>query len=210
MKNAYFETQRRLAKQWHRCAKTHYSPGGIANYDEIEDDQSLAWQTKMAFVINNYRVEVRFEHPRYVYSNKIDQLARNNVEHIRANDDWLNNLTPITHRLGKSRKKILGYRQNGLVGDIKWIQAFWAGRARLKAEADFVIAPSIKVQWRGYCRLVKLCAPIEIRNYDDLLAMAMLVKRILKQETSLECEFPGYVYCREDWLSELKTNSDRA
>jgi hypothetical protein len=38
--------------------------------------------------------------------------------------------------------------------------------------------------------------------------LATLVKRLLKRETTLDREFPDYVYTKEQWLVEaLKTES---
>ena len=38
-----------------------------------------------------------------------------------------------------------------------------------------------------------------VRNDDDLRALAQLVKRLLKRETTLKQEFPGYCYTKADW-----------
>lgn len=55
-------------------------------------------------------------------------------------------------------------------------------------------------------RFIELCAPIEIRNEQDLIVLANLVRKLLKHETTLEQVFPHYVYAKDNWVakSELK------
>lgn len=49
---------------------------------------------------------------------------------------------------------------------------------------------------------VSLVVPIEVLNEENVRALAALAKRLLKRETTVADEFPGYVYGREEWLSE--------
>ncbi|NOS96906.1 MAG: hypothetical protein HOP25_00335 [Methylotenera sp.] len=46
---------------------------------------------------------------------------------------------------------------------------------------------------------VELCAPIEVRNEQDLIILANLVRKLLKRETTLEKEFPDYIYTKDNW-----------
>lgn len=54
----------------------------------------------------------------------------------------------------------------------------------------------------AWCRFVEVVAPVEVRNAAELAALADLVRRILKGETTLEREFPGYVYGKAQWAAE--------
>jgi hypothetical protein len=65
---------------------------------------------------------------------------------------------------------------------------------------------SITANWKTkrlwWAMGVSLVAPLEVRNERDLAEVAQLAKRLLKRETTLEAEFPGYQYVRSNWLNE--------
>lgn len=77
-----------------------------------------------------------------------------------------------------------------------------AEETRLSREAGFSIVPSLKVETLAWCRFVEIVAPIEIRNVAELGMLADLVRRILKGETTLADEFPGYVYGKDQWIGD--------
>ncbi|ARV18621.1 hypothetical protein AEP_01677 [Curvibacter sp. AEP1-3] len=54
---------------------------------------------------------------------------------------------------------------------------------------------------------VNIVAPMEVRNGKDLVAVASLAKRLIKGQSNLKSEFPGYCYTREDWLRECELHS---
>ena len=43
-----------------------------------------------------------------------------------------------------------------------------------------------------------ICVPIEMRNYEGVLALVTLVKRLRNHKTSLDQEFPNYSYTQHD------------
>ena len=49
---------------------------------------------------------------------------------------------------------------------------------------------------------VSLVAPLEVRNEGELAAVAMLAKRLILGQTTLQAEFTGYCYSRVDWIRE--------
>ena len=69
-------------------------------------------------------------------------------------------------------------------------------------KAEFSVMPSFKVEMVSWCRFVKIVAPIEVRHVEELRMLAKLVLSILKGETTLEQEFPGYMYGKAQWVSE--------
>lgn len=64
------------------------------------------------------------------------------------------------------------------------------------------MTPSFKVETLDWCRFAGITAPVEVRQAGELRALADLVRRILKGETTLAREFPGYVYGKAQWLAD--------
>jgi hypothetical protein len=70
---------------------------------------------------------------------------------------------------------------------------------------DLTIPASWKPRRLAWASGVNIVAPLEVRSEQDLVAVAILAKRLLKGETTISTEFPGYRYSRSDWLSEQVT-----
>lgn len=105
-------------------------------------------------------------------------------------------------KVGRSRKKIISYTTRSRTGENEWFDAVRAEEARLSKEAEFSVALSIKVESLPWCRFVEIVAPIEIRCVEELRILADLVRRILKGQTTLESEFPGYFYGKQQWIAD--------
>jgi hypothetical protein len=60
----------------------------------------------------------------------------------------------------------------------------------------------MRVEQLKWATGVSLVIPVEVLNEEDIRALAALAKRLLKREITVADEFPGYVYGREEWLSE--------
>ena len=69
-------------------------------------------------------------------------------------------------------------------------------------KAEFSVMPSFKVEMVSWCRFVKIVALIEVHHVEELRMLTELVRSILEGETTLEQEFPGYVYGKTQWISE--------
>lgn len=66
------------------------------------------------------------------------------------------------------------------------------------------------MQTLNWCVGVDICVPIEIRSPEEARALVSLARRLLKRETTLEREFPGYGYGRENWLAEAGLRAEDA
>ena len=75
-------------------------------------------------------------------------------------------------------------------------------RHEIMQSANIEIKPSLGVRWCRYSRLVNLCAPVEVRDEDDLTQLVALTRRLVKREMTLSDAFPGYCYTRADWEQE--------
>lgn len=87
-------------------------------------------------------------------------------------------------------------------GKQAWLSALYAEEVRLSEEAEFLVVPSCKVQMNSWCRFVEIVVPVEVRNVDELRRLADLVRRILLGATTLEREFPRYVYSKAQWVAD--------
>ena len=172
-------------------------------YDEFEPD-ALSWWDSVQFILGGRRVLVTWRHPRHVYQEMIDDAAMKAVRHLYepVNRTPFEGAEKCYQKVGRSRKKIQGYVPIRRPGWQARFEALSVEKARLSKESEFSVMPSFKVETVSWCRFVNIVAPIEVRYIEELRMLAKLVRRILKGETILEQEFPGYVYGKAQWVSE--------
>lgn len=210
MKNPYQQKLKRSAKAFHKKRRGYRFSNGLIVwhlYDNVNMSK-LSWWDDVGFILNDYLVQVAWVHPRMVFSDQLESEAHKRVQHLDINvDDFLNRSEPNYVKIGKSRKKLIGYKVTSSMLSNDWKQAYDIALAEVQQEADFKIKPFIKTEWTSHGRFVEICAPIEVRNEQDLLFLAKLVKKLLKNETSLDQAFLDYVYTRDDWAAENETVS---
>ncbi|MDI1308924.1 MAG: hypothetical protein PSV17_05765 [Methylotenera sp.] len=205
MKNTYQEKLKRSAKNFHKNSRgEHFSNGLIVRHQYDEENMTkLSWWDDVGFILNSYLVQVYWIHPRTAYRDKAEKETHKKIAHLESGiDDYLNTAEPNYVKVGTSRKKIISHTLNGPLLSSDWTAAFDATYAEIIHDANYQIVPFIKTKWMAHSRFVKLCAPIEVRNEQDLKIVANLVKKLLKRETTLEKEFPGYVYTKDNWISD--------
>ena len=49
---------------------------------------------------------------------------------------------------------------------------------------------------------MELCVPVEVRDQNEAGSLVDLARRLIKGIATLEGEFPGYSYGRQQWLNE--------
>ena len=54
----------------------------------------------------------------------------------------------------------------------------------------------------NWCTGIDFCVPMETRNHDEVCALVLLTKKLLKRETTLAEAFPSYQYGLMDWIAE--------
>lgn len=206
MKNRHFEQCRRQARQYHRTKRgDHFEQGVLVRHDYSEmNPEGLSWWDDVQFVLGRMRVAVSWRHPRHVYKDLAESAAMDAVQHLyeQIEGGLFSDAEKNYQKIGRSRKKIVSYTTRTRPGEQAWFDALIAEESRLSREATFSVAPSIKVRLLAWCRHVDIIAPIEVRNVEELRTLADLVRRILKGESTLDQEFPGYVYGREQWTAE--------
>ncbi|MBX9675937.1 MAG: hypothetical protein K2V71_04950 [Methylotenera sp.] len=207
MKNPYQEKLKSSAKAFHKNNRGEKFTNGlivIHQYNETKMTR-LSWWDDVSFILNDYLVQVSWVHPRMAFKDQIDEEAHNKVAHLDSGVDNFMSLTePNYVNLGQSRKKVVSYTPKGPMLSNDWIEAYDAAHIEVIKAADFLIKPFIKTEWVSHSRFVELCAPIEVRNEQDLMVLANLARKLLKRETTLEKEFPNYVYTHRHWVAETE------
>lgn len=215
MKNRKFELHRRKMKEYLRNNPVKLDKkGGIKIYHVYgEYAHEKAWWDDVGFIRNNYKVTVWFVHPRMKYHDEVTSGAWDLVpepEELKGKrilDDWFNKSTANYKKVGKSRKKIVTYEVTRNTSEREELRKKWYDDLKKKEEellvsSDFTVKPSMVVTSLPWCKGVELCVPIEVVDEVGLHQLKDLVTKVMNGETTIEKEFPGYVYGRDNWNEE--------
>ena len=212
MKNPKQEHFRRMMRQYHRHHPWRLE-GGFFIPHLYPKPRSLSWWDDIGFILNGRRIMVWWVHPRMVYMDAINDLAwkeagdppaRSTDMFVPGEKQW--------KKLGRSRKKVASYLCRPTPDSLQdYYAKLRAIESRMEVEGiDLVVRPSILVKRLAWCTGVELCIPFDVRTDEDVRALAGLARRLLKNETTLNDEFPVYEYGRTEWLAEAGLrNQDR-
>lgn len=201
MKNPYYEQTRHLSKRSsHR--EILFENGVHFHYSFLyEKDADLTWWNDFGFLHNHCFINVEWIHPRMHYKTLLDREAYKQVEHLWHDHDFLTSDDQTTdQRLGQSSEKALCCAIDTL--DSAWYEGLIKAKQQLNLQTNFIIKASVAVEWYPYGKFLSICAPVEIRSQQDVVSLIQIIKRILKQELTLEQAFPNYEYTRSDWLRD--------
>ncbi|MCX7187204.1 MAG: hypothetical protein NTW57_08135 [Methylophilales bacterium] len=202
MKNSHQEKLKKSAKSSHRNYRgRRFSDGLIVRHQYDESDVAkLSWWDDVGFILNDYLVNISWIHPRMAFKDQAENEAHKRVTHLDTGiNDLFSQSEPNYVKIGKSRKKIISHTIKGPLLSSDWLAAFDAAYAEIMKTTDSQITLSIKSEWTSGSRFVEICAPIEVRNEQDLMVIANLTRKLLKHETTLSKEFPDYVYTKDNW-----------
>lgn len=206
MKNRRIELRRRFARQSHRNRRgDSFAQGVLARHDYGEvDPNGLSWWDDVMFVHGRVRINVAWQHPRNVYQGMIEDAAMKASKHLREKieGDLFAGAEKTYRKLGRSRKKVLSYTTVRRSGEDEWFNALRAEEERLSIAADFIVVPSFRIESLNWCRFIEITVPVEVRHAGELRVLADLVRRLLRNETTLELEFPGYIYGKAQWAAD--------
>ena len=206
MKNAKLELFGRMQRLYHRSHPWGLSQGGLYiphSYAEKKPDD-LSWWDDVGFILNGRRVIVWWRHPRCVYSDEIDDQSWCEAGE-GPNDAWLLEGSTKNYRnVGASRKKIVSYTSRQPSDEQKQHYILLDEiRNRTTTEGiNFEVSTSWERERLNWAIGVSLVAPLEVRNEIELASVAQLARRLILGQTTLEAEFPGYCYGREDWIRD--------
>lgn len=208
MKNPRIERLIQSAKLTHRNDRRFYvSADGIRARYLHGDPVRLTFWDDVEFVLNDYRVTVHFVHPRYEYKWQAEELAWEAMHDLDPSIDPLAfPCEPIYSKAAATRrlrKKIVGYRSPPLPQAYRdYFAARRVKRDEILATSEVTITPVWTHGWRSWGRFVEITVPLEVGLEKDLLPLVRLVRRLLRGETTLNAEFTGYRYGREQWAQE--------
>jgi hypothetical protein len=211
MKDPRQERLRHLQREYHRKHPWGLNAGGLYvphSYAETLPD-ALSWWDDVGFILNRRRVIVWWRHPRDMYRNTVVELARAQAGEFPLDDWLLNGATPNYRQVGRSRKKIVSYTCRP---PSEASRAYFQGRRTAEEElseqgVDCDVYPSANRTRQWWATGLDLVAPLEVRNEQELAAVADLARRLLLGQTTLAQEFPGYCYTKERWLAEAPARS---
>lgn len=205
MKNPHKERLYHRMRQYHRHHQWRLGNDGLFIPHAYPNPQKMSWWDDVGFILNRRRIMVWWVHPHMKYVDAIDDLAWQ-----EAGDPPLHgaNLFESSEKqwkkVGRSRKKVISCRPRPTPDSLlAYYDKLSSIEMRMQSEGiDLVVRPSLSVEILPWCRGVSLCVPLEVRSKKELSELAALAKRLIKGETTLSKEFPGYQYGREDWLLE--------
>ncbi|NOT65658.1 MAG: hypothetical protein HOP06_06500 [Methylotenera sp.] len=204
MKNSYQEHIKRLAKLNHRHqrGKNYINGMLIRHLYPAEKATQLSGWDDVSFILNDYRVNVAWIHPRQDYLDHLQSEASKRVAHLSPIGDIFNKSTANYVKVGQSRKKVVSHTMSFTKESELWSKAYDLALQEVSETTQYCATPFIRKEWLANGYFVNLCAPIEVRSIHDLTILVSLVKRLLKRETTLEQEFPHYTYTKEQWVAE--------
>lgn len=206
MKNSKQEKIRLMQRQYHRCNQWRLVQGGLYiphSYAETKQD-SLSWWDDVGFILNGRRIIVWWRHPRHAYADALDERSWQEAGDS-PQDNWLTEGCTKNYKpVGASRKKIVSYTSRQPSAEqSQYYEKLRIIRQRLTTEGiELDVAPSCKFEHLNWAIGISLVAPMEVRNDNELAMVAILAKRLVLRQTTLEAEFPGYRYSRAEWLRE--------
>lgn len=195
---------------YHRRHQWRFSQGGlyIPHAYLNMTPQSLSYWDDVGFILNGRRYMVWWRHPRDLYKARIKSLAWEEAGEDPG-DDWLTEGGTTNYkRVGKSgkRKKVSSYTSR----DPSEAQRQYSDQL-LQIEIRFMkegIDQEVRLSWKWerltWAMGVTLVAPREVRNEQELAELAHLARKLVLRQTTLDQEFPGYVYDRESWLEDQR------
>ena len=190
MKNAKYDLFGRMQRQYHRSHPWRLSQGGLFIphvYTEMKPD-SLSYWDDVGFILNRRRIIVWWQHPRHIYLDAIDALSWQEAGD-GPQDNWLTEGSTKNYRqVGASRKKIVSYTSRPPTAEQQLhYDRLRDIRARLTRDGiDLDVTAVWKRERLAWATGVSLIAPLEVRNAAELASVALLARRLILGQTTLE------------------------
>ena len=210
MKQERYERLLRAQKAHHRttvwdgnCRGGLYVPH---SYDDVSQTEA-SWWADVGFILNRRRVMVWWQHPRNVYLQEIDNESMK--ECGSCDLGFSSEGTAVYKKVGASRKK-KAFSVSPIFGQDKheWLRQQAEAHGKLCAQGiDFEVLPSSGREMLSWATGFSLVAPLEVRNLEDLSELAGLARELLRGQTTLLREFPGFKYTKVDWLADRAANN---
>jgi hypothetical protein len=216
MKSPYYQQLRQSQLAYHRQRTWRLNPDGlyVPHSYEHTHPESLSWWDDVGFIHAKRRVMVWWQHPRYRYHSALDEAGFEQAgPYPVSTSSWLRrgDSTKLYRKQGASRKRVIAYELAPLPDEQ---QTYYDRLRDINAALedtgiDFEVRPSAQLEQLPWAVGVSLIAPLEVRNEQELKAVADLARKLLRKETTLAEAFPDYVYNRQAWLAEKTARDSR-
>ena len=212
MKNHYYENIRRTFKSAPPI-KSEFVNKIFCHHSFIEiAPTDLTWWSDFSFLLNGCYITVYLKHPRMAFQEAVTGQACIQAK-LLFGDELPNALTsavvPIYKKLGKSRKQISAWLTlPSKINSDAFATVLKLAQENVRKETDIIVKPSIVVRWWKDGKSVSLCAPAEIRSAEDVAALLVVVKRILKHEIGIDEAFNQFRYSRVNWFEEYPAEAN--
>ena len=211
MKNPHYEWLGRRMREYHRTHPWSLSEGGLyiphAYWHMTET--SLSYWDDVGFTLNGRRIIVWWQHPRYVYWDRIKSQAWGEAGDD-PQDHWLfGGGTKNYKKVGKTgrRKKLSSYtsREPSEAQRQYYAKLLEIERRLCQEGIDLEVRPSWKWERLSWAMGVSLVAPLEVRNEQEVTYLAHFARQLILRYTTLEKEFASFVYDKARWLNDQST-----
>lgn len=213
MKNHYYENIRREFKSA-PPSKTEFVNKIRCHHSFIEiAPTDLTWWSDFSFMLNGCYISVDWIHPRMAFQNAVRRQAFKQTEVLFGAEPYnpiFSAVEPLYKKIGKSRKKIIGWQTLSSENNnsVAFSSALKLEEANARKDTDIIVKPSISVRWWKDGKSISLCAPAEIRSAEDVAALLVVVKRILKHEIGIDEAFNQFRYSRVNWFEEYPAEAN--
>lgn len=205
MKIKRLERMRDSQLAYHRKCQWVMEDGIYAphSYAGTQPD-ALSWWDDVGLILGDRRVMVWWIHPRQRYADEIEEQARLEAGEPPREGGLFGNAKPNYKCVGRSRKKIVSYTTQPTQGELRqYYDRLGQTIKRLQHDGiDF----DVKLSWHRerlpWATGISLVAPLEVRSEEELKSVADLARQLLRNQTTLEQEFPDYRYGKDQWLAE--------
>lgn len=208
MKNRHME-QMQVQMRLYHSRNPWPLQGGLFVPGTYPVKRTLTWLTQVGFVLGRRRVLVWCVHPRMKYAEVIEEQAHSaatpfsdgaTFKTLKTKPDGARRIATLDQRDGDQTDQLLAYFDQ--------VQGIEDG---LQVQGiDCVVRPSLLVHRCPWGTRMELCAPVEVRDMNDIRKLASLAKGLLKREITAAEIFPGYEYGQVDWLGEAVSRNQRS
>jgi hypothetical protein len=207
MKNRHIQkliTSSKLSSKNARCE--NFDNGILTYHDYSEINSKLSWWADVLFILNDYRVDVMWQHPRLVFADHISKELILLNEDEDCDIDPFSNTSPNYVASGKSRKRIQSWTSDPIRDEsiCDLLKKRENQETYLIEKSKILIKPTISIKWGHHSKLVDICVPIEVYTLNDLKSLALMTEGLLKRKDSLESLFPNYIYSKGDYIRDLE------
>jgi hypothetical protein len=171
MKNKHF--QKRLAQlKLNKNIRGQQLTQGFRIYHcyDYREPGDKSWWDDTSFHMHGYRVVVLWIHPRYEFSNRVEDAAYT--------------LVPLP--------------ANGTSDSFReYVAMLNLSERSIRVTTDIVVTPFLSVTLEGYAKHMTLCCPIEVHSEADVIKLGKFARALYKREVTLQEVFPGYKFDKD-------------